>query len=334
MSATAEQRLWRAIRDLDRTAPSIMRVQVASTNPLAVVGAEGDSQVRAISSYVPVRGEWVWLLRARGSSVIIGSDSIAVAPAARGQVTAYTAGSGVATVSVDSVDYVLPHLASYTPVVGHYVALSWTRTLTGWEGRIEGRQATPSTPTPLPESDLALQSTPAAAASGTLTIPAAQVGTWQLGRWRTDTAHVIQSGYGGSNLNRGYWFYDGGFGQLSGATVERAEIRLHAWTGGASGATPVRLAPHNAKTKGSGEPAYGAVISGAAPSLADREAKWWGSDALTGLVQSIVDGTHAGIAAISTSSSDYSRLCGLTESYRGAGDRDPLTGALRITWRR
>ena len=330
-----DTRLLSAVQRVAYRTPDLIRAQVASLTPVTVVGPAGDVPVVTLGTYFPAVGEWVWILRIAGSSVVIGSATTTEPPGSRGMVTAYTSGSGSATVTVGGRSFSLQHVASYTPVVGHMVGISWTRTGDGWSGLIIGQQATPSTPTAPGESSIADDNTPQPAASGTLTIPATQVGTWQLGRWRGDTAHVIQSGYGGTNRNEGYWFYGGGFSAIpAGATIEAAAILLKAWTGGASAATPIRLHLHGARTRPPGRPAVGPAITGPAPALRDREAGEWTSSQLVAAAQSIADGTWSGLACISTAAADYTRLCGISESSKGAGDRYPLSGALKIRWRR
>ena len=330
----AVERLWRSVQARMFRVPELLQVQVSSASPLAVAGADGEQRVQALGSFVPIPGDWVWLLRSPGSSVVIGSVTPQVPPAPRGTVTAYTAGSGVVTVQVEgtTAPAVFPHVAAYTPAVGDTVLLTWTRTLTGWAGSVAGKQTAPTSPQVAPQQEMVPANVPRASGAGSATIPAIQAGSFQLGRWRSDTPHVIQSGYGGSNVNDGFWFYGSGFGQVPrGATVTRARMRLAAWVGGASAATPIRLYLHGSKTRPAGRPAVGPAVAGTAPALKDYESIWWGSSGLVAAVQQIVDGSYAGLCCVSAAAADYTRLRGLTNT-RGLNDRDPLSGALDIEW--
>lgn len=330
------ERLWRNLTARLARVPELIQVQVSTVAPMTVAGADGEQRVQSLGSFIPNPGEWVWLLRSPGSSVIIGPATPQAPPAPRGTVTGYVTGSGKATVLVEgtTVASEFPHVAAYTPVVGDTVLLTWTRTATGWAGSIAGRQAQPTVTKVAPETEMVSVNVPKPVTTGNATIPAAQAGTWQLGRWRSDTPHVIQSGYGGTKVNTGFWFYGSGFSKVpKGAMVTAARMRLSAWYGGASAATPIRLAPHNAKTRPAGLPSIGSVLSGTAPALDDYEAIWWTSASLVTAVQSIVDGTWAGLCCISSAAADYTRLKGLSPSYPGATDRDPLSGAIDIAWR-
>ena len=330
---SAESRMWRVVARAVRSMVGLVRVQVASTAPLSVVGADGNVDVQSLGTYYPAVGEWVWLLRLPGASVVLGSATSASPPGARGVVTAYTSGSGSATVTVSGASYIVQHVGGYTPVVGHMVGISWTRTVDGWSGLIIGQQATASTTTPPAKQDIDDQTTPPKQTSGKLTIPAVQAGSWQFGRWRADTPHVIQSGYGGSNRNEGFWFYGSGFAAVPrGATIDTAAIRVKAVSSGSSAPVALRIAPHAAKSRSTGRPATGPVITGPAPQVTDGKIVTFTSPAFVALVQSIVDGDWAGVAVLSTTAADYKRLAGLTDTP-GKKDRYALSGAVDLTWR-
>jgi len=162
--------------------------------------------------------------------------------------------------------------------------------------------------------------------SGVTIIQAVDIATWRSGGWRTDTPKAFQGSYGG-RTNHGYWFYGNQFAQLSGKTVTKCEIWMHAGTAGAYGPTTARLRTHTCLTRPSTEPSTAYEVADG-PAQADGAKGWW--TAPTSWGTNLVAGTRAGIAVVSDTSGDYASWCGLAAS--GSDPRDAMSGAIRLTW--
>ena len=325
------RRLAAQLRDMGRRVVSLEQVTVTAVSPLRVEGADGDVELRALGWYDPAVGDQVTVLRMGGTGLVLGATTANQRPSGTGTVSAYTGGAATVTVTVDGIAYVVPKSKTWAPVVGETCAVMWSPVVVSgdvqWSGVGICGLATSASSTVVPKTSSAQEpaSIPPSVADSSVrvTIPATACGTWR-GGWRTDTGKVVQGTYN-SRTNSGYWFYGSQMAAYRDVTLTKAEIYLHASTGGAGAATAVKLFTHGSTKKTSTQPTAGSALG--TPSLADNAKGWY--PLTLAVAQGIVDGTVHGVAAISALTADYTTLCGL------AGDeKDPLSGALRITGER
>lgn len=326
-------RVVKMINDVKRSAVSFSEARVTAINPLRVEGADEEVQLRALGWYDPTIGDQVVVARWGQTAVVVGSTRPNQVERPSSQGVVFTSGPGMTIqVTVDGQQVSLPFLDSYTPTVGDTVAVVWQETATGWDGFIAGKLG--SVPTPRPaapkpprdtSNDTSSPPPKVIKTTGTDTVRAVSVATWRAG-WRSDTPKVYQGKWGARPENHGFWFYGNGFSHLRGVTVTKAEVYLHALTAGNGAATPVRLHIHDSASRPSGEPAVHDQLS-SPPSLKDNEKGWY--EVSAGWINNIINGSGKGLAAIGSTTSHYTALSGLS----GEG-RDPMTGAVRITWER
>ena len=144
-----------------------------------------------------------------------------------GQGTVATVPASSPTITVtgsDGVVYTATFVASYTPVVGDPVILSWNAAVPSVVGKITTTAAPPPPPPPVaaPPSASQMGSTPYPAADSGAYWPA---GGW--GSWAGGGSSVYQGNYGSGQVY-GAWFYAGSTAQLSGKNITRVRFKLGA----------------------------------------------------------------------------------------------------------
>lgn len=143
----------------------------------------------------------------------------------QGKVLTVPASSPTITVTgSDGVVYSATFVASYTPVVGDSVILSWNAAVPSVIGKITTTAAPPPPPPPV-------QAPPTAATTGSTPYPAASSGTWvpSNGVWDSHAgggSNVYQGTYGVTTY--GAWFYAGSTAQQAGKTITRIRFVLGA----------------------------------------------------------------------------------------------------------
>lgn len=326
-----QQRLLDRLQRLERSAVTAHQVQVVGLDPLSVAGMDGDAEVQAYGSFTPALGETVWLhTTGSGGAVITDAVSPRRPPSPNGTVaTAPASGATTVAVTVDGTVESLPWLAGWTPTAGALVRIDWQPTADGgWSGCVLGPMGQAPIPKPPPAREIVESSSRSSVASSGVTIlRAIEAGTARSGGWRGDTTKIVQSTWTSSPPSTGYWFYGAPPAEVRGATVTKAEIYLRALSGGTNAARPVSLYLHGASRKPRTPPALASASPFSTPSIAVGARGWF--PILPAAAQQIIDRINGGIAAASTSRADYRVLSGLS----GDG-RDPMTGALRITWSR
>lgn len=143
-----------------------------------------------------------------------------------GQATVTTTPAGSPTITVTGTDgevYSATFIASYTPVVGDKVLLSWNAALPSVQGKVSITAAPPPPPPVVVPPPAAQTGTERyqAQASGTLWGP----GGWDS--WAGGNSNVYQGNYGSGPLY-GAWFYHGSPKQLAGRTITRIRFLLGA----------------------------------------------------------------------------------------------------------
>lgn len=262
-----------------------------------------------LTGYAPVVGDPVLCTRiGDGTAVCLGALSNLPRPAV---VTVTAVGAGELTAS-DGVGgtYTLPHMTDYVPVVADVVSVSWST----HGGLVLGKRGAVT-------QGSAPVAQPAQGVSDTTTYPSIDAGSFRGGKWRTDSGDVVQGDWGGWGQNAGAWFYGGSLqSQLAGATVTAAAIYLPRQRGGVTASQTVHLWRHTSDTRPSGDVAR---VEGPfdVPSPPTNAAAWVDVPAV--LVQHLIDGGPGGIGIAA-------------DPYVVLADRtsDPMTGALRIAWRR
>lgn len=143
----------------------------------------------------------------------------------QGKVLTVPASSPTITVTgSDGVVYPATFVASYTPVVGDAVILSWNAAVASVIGKITTTAAPPPPPPPI-------QAPPTAATTGSTPYPAVSSGTWvpTNGVWDSHAgggSNVYQGSYGATTY--GAWFYAGSTAQQAGKTITRIRFVLGA----------------------------------------------------------------------------------------------------------
>lgn len=177
-----------------------------------IVVAEGDTVLVELSS--SRAGQGAAFVRCRlTNKPRPGRGTVATVPAASPTIT--VTGS-------DGIVYTATFVASYTPVVGDPVILSWNASVPSVVGKITTTEAPPVTSLPVtpPPAGPATGSTPYPASASDTYWPA---GGW--GSWAGGGGHVYQ-GSQGSGPVYGAWFYAGSTAQLAGKTLTRIGFTL------------------------------------------------------------------------------------------------------------
>src|SRR5699024_472851 len=150
-------------------------------------------------------------------------------PPIMGRVKTVPTGASRITVTVAGVDMELAFLDSYTPVVGHDVALLWQpgfedALVLGRRGSVPRPKPKPVDPKPKPSNPKPPKKT-----TGRTTFNASRTSTWDItsGGWsRYQGANVVTGTWSG-RTSEGYWFYGTKpRNALKGARVKKAEIYL------------------------------------------------------------------------------------------------------------
>ncbi len=160
-----------------------------------------------------------------GEAVVTGRLVDAPRPSSGTVKTVPPSSNTITVTGSDGVDYDAYFVQSYTPTVGHIVALSWSAgnaTVTGRYGATPAPQAVKSAP---------VATAPTAPSTGSNTYAATDSGTWTPGlglwdHWRGGGGHVYQGGSAYGYANYGAWFYGGSPGQLKGRTITGINFTL------------------------------------------------------------------------------------------------------------
>lgn len=193
----------------------------------------------------------------RGQGEAIVRHRVAAGPRpGTGTVTTVPPSSPTITVTgSDGVAYAATFVASYTPVVGDPVILSWNAAAPSVTGKVsvsttpENQAAAPVAAAPSVEYG----ATPFTATnSGTYT---PSLGGWD--RWAGGGTRLYQGGsaYGASGGNFGAWFYGGSPTQLAGRTITRIQFRIGARLEVGSNNSPItfHFYAHNSSVKPGGD---------------------------------------------------------------------------------
>lgn len=172
-----------------------------------------------------------------------------------GEGTILTVPPGSPTVTVtgsDGVVYTAKFVASYTPVVGEKVLLSWNAAIPTVSGKIT---TTPAATTPPPSP---VGAPPSGPASSYNTYPASASDTYLpaggWGAWAGGGSYVHQGSYGSGPVY-GAWFYAGSAAQLAGKIITRIRFRLGARRPVGNNNSPVNVNfyAHNSANKPGGD---------------------------------------------------------------------------------
>lgn len=176
----------------------------------------------------------------------------AILPPAEALVTAAPAASPTITVSSEGASFEAK-VAYPSPAIGDLVLLTW-RGSVAYAISLIGATAPPEPPPPIEGP----QPPPGGATSGTLTAPAIDSGTYQVGAgWndRTFGSDVIQGSYGG-RTSTGSWFYGTTPSSIAGRPLAASRIYLgpRRRMGNYNAAATLHLYAHNAPSRPGGEP--------------------------------------------------------------------------------
>ncbi|WP_163275322.1 hypothetical protein [Cellulomonas iranensis] len=264
------------------------------------------------AGYIPQVADRVKVLLVDGAAVVLG-------PVIAGQrpLTGTVSGApSSGTVPVTTAGGVVPcRYVGTAPAIGALVRLDWQST-TPWVW--PSAAATVPTPDPV---DPGAPPPPPSATSGTLTVAAADSGTWSSrGVWDSYYAtHLTQGSYGGRSY-AGAWFYGAAPRQAAGRTVTATRVRVGARRrmGSYNAALPLNLYLHTSPSRPGGDvtrvagPHTVLLVPGAGPQWVDVPASWG---------QTLVDsGGGLGIAG-----GEYGGIDGVGS--------DAASGQVQIDWR-
>jgi len=225
------------------------------------------------------------------------------------------------------VDMDLAFLSSYTPVVGHDVALLWQpgfedALVLGRRGSVPRPKPKPPEPKPKP-----VNPSPPKKRTGRTTFNATRTSTWDItsGGWsRYQGANVVTGTWSGRS-SEGYWFYGTKpRNALRGATVKKAEIYLpnRLRMGMYNNTASTALQRHTSNSRPSGRPSKsGSTTSVSVPKIG-RAGGW--TTIPNSIAQAIIN-NGGGIALVGNT------YLGFPGAGSGSG-RNPRSGALRISW--
>ena len=248
-------------------------------------------------------------------------------PPIMGRVKTVPTGSSRITVTVGGVDMELAFLNSYTPVVGHDVALLWQP---GYEDALVlGRRGSTPRPKPKPVEPKPKPSNPKPPkkTTGRTTFNATRTATWDVsaGGWSGYQGANVVTGTWSGRTSEGYWFYGTKpRNALKGATVKKAEIYLpnRLRMGMYNNTASTALQRHTSNSRPSGRPSKsGSTTSVSVPKIGTT--KGW-TTIPNSLAQTIIN-NGGGIALVG------STYLGFPGAGSGSG-RNPRSGALRISW--
>ncbi|WP_127572794.1 hypothetical protein [Georgenia faecalis] len=281
------------------------------------------------TGYAPVIGDAVLCVRDGGAWYVIGPvSSTAPSMPAVGTVKTAPAGAARITVTVAGQDVEATFLASYTPVVGHTVALQWLPGVTA--PRVLGREGAVPTPKPPPvDAGVPASPKPPPVTSGQDTFTATDSATWNVtaGGWQHQHGRNVVTGTVAGWTSAGAWFYGTRpHNALRGRTITGAEIYLpnRLRMGNYNASATLNLYRHTNASKPSGRwGRTGSAHQVTVPKIGTT-AGWVAIPTEVG--QDIVDdGGGIGI--------EGGVYLGLPGAGSGAG-LHPQSGALRLSWER
>ncbi|MHA7132532.1 hypothetical protein [Oerskovia turbata] len=266
------------------------------------------------AGYIPTAGDPVKVLMVDGEAVVLGP---VIRDGLRPLTGTVTGAATTGTVPVDTATGVLAcRYVGTAPSIGALVRLDWQSTSPWiWPS------AAATVPTPAPDPGGSTPPPPPATTTGTLTVAALDSGSWQVGgTWAWAGTDVYQWRYGSNRENRGAWFYGNAAGQLAGATITGARIRLGARLriGSYNAAQALHLYRHTNPSRPGGDVARVAgphdvtLAPGAGPQWVDIPAAW-GQDLITGGGIAVAGSPYVGITGVGS---------------------DPASGQLQLDWRR
>lgn len=297
---------------------------------LNVVGSELEAWWPA--EYVPEDGDPVLAVQIGETWHVVGPvvSSPSPVPPVMGRVKTVSTGASRITVTVGGTDMELAFLDSYTPVVGHDVALLWQD---GYEDALVlGRRGSvprpkppkPSKPKPKPSNPK-----PPKKRRGRTTFAATDGGPWSAtaGGWSSTAGrNIIQGSWGGLSYD-GFWFYGTKIrNALKGSKVTKAEIylpnRLRMGSYNSSATAQLRRHTSSASSRPGSKPSQsGSSTNISIPRIGS--ARGWVTIP-TSIAQAIVD-SGGGIALVGNT------YLGFPGPGSGSG-RNPRSGSLRISW--
>lgn len=268
------------------------------------------------AGYIPTAGDAVQVLLVDGAAVVMGPTITSGQRPLTGTVQG-AASSG--TVPVTTVIGVLAcrHVGT-APAIGTLVRLDWQST-SPWIWPSNAAVI----PSPSPDTDPGITPPPPppVRTTGTLTVTATDSGSWQVGsNWSWAGTAVYQYRYGSNRENRGAWFYGNGAGQLDGATVTAARIRLGARLriGSYNADVAIHLHRHTNPSRPGGDvnrvagPHDITLAPGAGAQWVDLPTSW-GQDLISGGGIALIGAPYAGVAGVGS---------------------DPASGQLQLDWSR
>jgi hypothetical protein len=170
----------------------------------------------------------------------------------QGVVATVPASSPTITVTgSDGATYTATFVASYTPVVGDPVILSWNAAVPSVVGKITTTAAPPAPPAPVVPP-------PPPSTTGSNPYPATASDTYWSGggwgSWAGGGSNVHQGNYGSGPLT-GAWFYAGSPGQLAGKNITRIRFTLGGRrpVGSSNATVTVHVYAHTSSNKPGGD---------------------------------------------------------------------------------
>lgn len=213
-------------------------LQASWSDPLVVVA--GDPVLVEVSSS-----------RAGGGAAFVRSRLTNKPRPGKGKVLTVPPSSPTITVTGDDGEpYTATFVASYTPVVGDPVLLSWNASVPSVTGKI----TTTAAPAPPP----VVAAPPPPQQTGSTPVHASQSSTyWPAGGWETwagGNSNVYQGNYGSGQVY-GAWFYGGRTGQMAGKTIKAIRFVLGARRPVGQNNSPItlHLYAHNSANRPGGD---------------------------------------------------------------------------------
>lgn len=281
------------------------------------------------SNFYPSDGDAVLAVRIKDSWHVVGPLQRAPdeVPPIMGRVKTVPTGASRITVTVGGVDMDLAFLSSYTPVVGHDVALLWQpgfedALVLGRRGSVPRPKPKPPEPKPKP-----VNPKPPKKTTGRTTITASRTSTWDItsGGWSGYQGANVVTGSWGGRSSEGYWFYGTKpRNSLKGATVKKAEIYLpnRLRMGMYNNTATASLQRHTSNSRPSGRPSKAGSTTNVRVPKIGTTGGW--TTIPNSIAQAIIN-NGGGIALIG------STYLGFPGAGSGSG-RNPRSGALRISW--
>ena len=259
--------------------------EVSSLQPLTVMDGSVHIPVGQVGNWAPLLGDKVLVLDHAGKAWCVGP----LQPHARPDVVEVTSLTSALPDHLSATDqhgntYELRWLGTYTPTVGHTVAVLWGTTqgiVIGTAGAQAGVAPSPTTPTT------------GVTTSGVLTLQPVEVASWRAGSLYS-TTEVIQGTWQSYGPHDGAYFYGGVSSELAGATITSARIYLDRMQGGFNygPGEPVHLHWHPHASR----PAVLALDSYSADVTVPLGANWYPLD-LT-IAQALTNGGGVGVTGM------------------------------------